>query len=53
MLGFVKNHATLGGNLLDVNYKTFVIASEGGLLGTDVLAKFPCVLHSDKERFFV
>ena len=30
-----------------------MITSEGGLLGTDVHAEFPCVLHVDKRRFFV
>lgn len=37
----------------DVIFKNFVVTSEGGLLGTDVLAKFPCVLNADKRRFFV
>lgn len=52
MLGFVKHESTLGGKPLDVDYKTFVIQSEGGLLGTDVMAEFPCVLHCEKKRFF-
>jgi hypothetical protein len=45
MLGFVKNAATFAAKPLNINYQTFVITSEGGLLGTDVLAHFPCVLN--------
>lgn len=52
MLGFVKNAATFAAKPLNINYQTFVITSEGGLLGTDVLAHFPCVLNADTGCFF-
>jgi len=37
----------------EVKFKNFVITSEGGLLGNEILAKFPCVLNADKRSFFV
>lgn len=43
----------LGLNHPSANVKTFVITSEGGLLGTDVLAKFPCAHNLDKSVFCV
>jgi len=53
-LGFVKNAATLSSKPIDLpNYDTFVIASHGGLLGTDIRAEFLCVNVPVQQKFYV
>lgn len=50
MLGFSRKLTFYSGSS---RYTTFTIESQGGLLGTDTLAEFPCVHESATHRFFV